>query len=41
MKMKEVLKKTIVEAINSRRLDNIDVRSLELCIIPYDDIPAV
>jgi len=41
MKMKEVLKKTIVEAINSRRLDNIDVRSLELCVIPYDDIPAV
>ncbi len=41
MKMKEMLKKTIVEAINSRKLDKIDIRCFELCVIPYDDIPAV
>lgn len=41
MKMKEMLKKTIVEAICSPKLSKTDVRRFELFVIPYDDIPAV
>lgn len=41
MRMKEMLKKTIVEAINLRKLNETDVCRFELYVIPYDDIPAV
>ena len=41
MKMKEMLKNAIIDALNSHKLDEIEVRFFELCILPYDDIPAV